>query len=210
MFISISRSLGKKLTATTTVAVAFVLTYETRIMDFRYIADPVSALEADSEILPVRGTNLNFYATAYCKGTTTASGVNVRTGIAAADPDLLPVGSVIDIDSLDAKFNGIYTILDTGPSVQGRHVDLYMWSCNEALAFGRKSVDLTVLRLGWDPQASSPRLIDRLFRRREATRKIPDPAPPPPASFPPADAPLDGGPALDTPAGSPRSDGIPQ
>jgi hypothetical protein len=77
--------------------------------------------------------------------------------------------------------------MDTGPQVQGRELDLYIWSCNEALVFGRKSVDVTVLRLGWDPQASSPRLIDRLFRRREANRKIPDPDPPPPAGFPPSD-----------------------
>ena len=173
MFISISRSLGKKLTATTTVAVALVLTYETRIMDFRYIADPVSALEADSEILPVRGTNLNFYATAYCKGTTTASGVNVRTGIAAADPDLLPVGSVIQVYKLGEKYNGIYTIMDTGPAVQGRHIDIYMWSCDEArYEFGKRTAGLTVLRLGWNPRASTPSLVDRLFRRREAAQPV--------------------------------------
>ena len=74
--------------------------------------------------------------------------------------------------------------MDTGPAVQGPELDLYMWSCNEALAFGRKSVDLTVLRLGWDPQASSPRLIDRLFRHREATRKIPRSRPAPAGEFP--------------------------
>jgi len=177
MFISISRSLGKKLTATTTVAVALVLTYETRIMDFRYIADPVSALEADSEILPVRGTNLNFYATAYCKGTTTASGVNVRTGIAAADPDLLPVGSVIQVYKLGEKYNGIYTIMDTGPAVQGRHIDIYMWSCNEALELGRREIAINVLRLGWNPKASTPSLIDRLFRQRELAQRAEPEAP---------------------------------
>jgi len=177
MFISISRSLGKKLTATTTVAVALVLTYETRIMDFRYIADPVSALEADSEILPVRGTNLNFYATAYCKGTTTASGVNVRTGIAAADPDLLPVGSVIQVYKLGEKYNGIYTIMDTGPAVQGRHIDIYMWSCNEALSFGRRDMAVNLLRLGWNPKVTAPTLLSRLFHQREAALRAAE-APP--------------------------------
>src|SRR6187397_3085662 len=184
MFISISRSLGKKLTATTTVAVAFVLMYETRIMDFRYIASPVSALEGDAEeALPVQGTNLRFYATAYCKGTTTASGVNVRTGIAAADPDLLPVGSVIQVYRLGERYNGIYTIMDTGPKVQGRHVDIYMWSCNEALALGRRSMQITILRLGWNPKTSTPRLIDRLFRQREVAQDPAQaPATPPPAT----------------------------
>jgi len=130
----------------------------------------------------------------------------VKTGMAASDPAVLPVGSIIQVDRLDDRHNGVYTIMDTGPEVQGRELDLYMWSCNEALAFGRKSVDITVLRLGWDPQASSPRLIDRLFRRREAARKIPDPEPPPAASFPPPDPSSNGTPALNTPANDRRSE----
>jgi len=47
-----------------------------------------------------------------------------------------------------------------------------MWSCHEALKFGRKDVQVTVLRLGWDPRATAPTLIDRIFRGR-ATRKAP-------------------------------------
>ncbi len=137
---------------------------------------------------PEAGQRLPFEATAYCKGTTTASGVGVRTGIAAADPRLLPVGSVLNIGTGDPKYNGVYTVMDTGPRVQGRILDLYMWSCHEALRFGRKQVDVTVLRLGWDPQASSPGLVDRLFRRREAARRAVPPAePPPPAGIAPDD-----------------------
>ena len=56
------------------------------------------------------------------------------------------------------------------PAVQGRQIDIYMWSCYEALAFGRRSIQVTVLRLGWSPTASSPRLVDRLFRQRETTQ----------------------------------------
>src|SRR4051794_1142268 len=174
MFISISRSLGKKLTATTTVAFAFVLMYEARVMDFRYIANPVSALEGDTKepALPAQGTDLRFAATAYCKGTTTASGVNVRTGIAAADPELLPVGSVIQVYKLGERYNGIYTIMDTGPAVQGRHIDIYMWSCNEALSFGRRDIAVNLLRLGWNPKATTPTLLSRLFHQREAAQRV--------------------------------------
>ena len=50
-------------------------------------------------------------------------------------------------------------------------LDLYIWSCHEALEFGRRRIEVTVLRLGWDPRASSPSLIDRLFRRRELARR---------------------------------------
>ena len=94
----------------------------------------------------------------------------MRTGIAAADDSILPVGSVVNVATDNPRYNGVYTIMDTGPRVQGRLLDLYMWSCHEALAFGRKSIQVTVLRLGWNPQASTPGLIDRLFRRRERAR----------------------------------------
>jgi rare lipoprotein A (peptidoglycan hydrolase) len=93
----------------------------------------------------------------------------VRTGIAAADPDLLPVGSVVQVYRLGERYNGIYTIMDTGPAVQGRHIDVYMWSCHEALEFGRRKIEINVLRLGWNPKASTPTLVDRLFRQREAS-----------------------------------------
>jgi len=168
MLISISRSLGRKLAATSAVALAFVVMYEATAIDFRYIEMPGTSLEAEEDALPARPIHLRFTATAYCKGTTTASGVNVRTGIAAADPDLLPVGSVIQVSKLGERYNGIYTIMDTGPAVQGRHIDVYMWSCNEALELGRREIQINVLRLGWNPKASTPTLVERLFRQREA------------------------------------------
>ena len=174
----ISRSIGRKALATTTAAVGFMLLYEVTVMDSRYARQ---TLEAEAAANPAPGSRLQFEATAYCKGTTTASGVNVRTGIAAADPGLLPVGSVIQIDGLANQYNGIYTVMDTGPSVQGRHIDLYIWNCNEALAFGRREMVITVLRLGWNPRASTPSLIDRLFRRRAAAQESAGPPPPLPA-----------------------------
>ena len=58
--------------------------------------------------------------------------------------------------------------MDTGPAVKGRIVDLYLWSCTEALQFGRRSVRLTVLRHGWSPENSIPGMVDTLFRKREA------------------------------------------
>jgi 3D (Asp-Asp-Asp) domain-containing protein len=167
----LSRSTGRKIVATAAAAVAFAFLYEVTILDSRYAARQAELREVTAT--PAPGARLRFTATAYCKGTTTASGVNVRTGIAAADPDLLPVGSVIQVDRLEDRYNGIYTVMDTGPSVQGRHIDIYIWSCNEALALGRRPAGITVLRLGWNPKASTPRLVDRLFRQREATQTPP-------------------------------------
>jgi 3D (Asp-Asp-Asp) domain-containing protein len=194
MRVIISRSTWRKLSVLVIAVVGFVFLYETQMFDSRNALWQTMTQGG----APRPGAQLPFSATAYCKGTTTASGVGVRTGIAAADPALLPVGSVINIAAGDNRYHGVYTVMDTGPKVQGRVLDLYMWSCHEALGFGRKDVQVTVLRLGWDPRASSPSLIDRLFRRREAARRVPPPDPPPPAGIVP-----EGGVPSDPDAGVP-------
>ena len=172
----LAHSLWRKALATVVVVGGFVYLYEVTILDSRFSAQAVQA--RDPQPLPIAGGRLLFSATAYCKGSTTASGVNVRSGIAAADPDLLPVGSVVQVDAPGTRYDGVYTVMDTGPAVQGRHLDLYMWSCNEALRFGRTAVRIAVLRLGWNPAHSSPGLVDTLFRRREADAAQPPPAEP--------------------------------
>jgi len=183
MRVTISRSTWRKVVVLVIAVVGFLFMYEAEMFDSR------SAFwQSLGQIgAPRPGSQMPFAATAYCKGSTTASGVVARTGVAAADPTLLPVGSVINIGAGDSRYSGVYTVMDTGPSVQGRVLDLYMWSCHEALKFGRKEVQVTVLRLGWDPTASSPSLIDRVFRRREAARRIPPADPPPPAGIAPED-----------------------
>ncbi len=178
----ISRSAGRKVLATSVAALAFAFLFDATVLDSRHVAQLAELSELASPGPAKTGAKLRFTATAYCKGTTTASGVNVRNGIAAADPQLLPIGSVVQIDELGEKYDGIYTVMDTGPKVQGRHVDVYLWSCHEALQVGRRPMNLTVLRLGWNPQASQPSLINRLFRAREQKRTEPaaqsTPAPP--------------------------------
>jgi 3D (Asp-Asp-Asp) domain-containing protein len=166
----IAESYLRKAIATFVVALLFVFLQQTATRDSRSEATATSVIE--TSILPQAGARLLFKATAYCKGETTASGVGVRTGIAAADPAILPVGSVVRLETPNPRYSGVWTIMDTGPAVRGRTVDLYLWSCKEALQFGRRSVRLTVLRLGWSPENSIPGLVDSLFRKREAESQI--------------------------------------
>ena len=175
MRLVISRSVWRKLMVTFVAIVGFVLAVRSQHVRLARDEAPQGIVDPTR---PAAGARQLFTATAYCKGTTTASGVGVRTGIAASDPALLPVGSVVNVTTGNTKYNGVYTIMDTGPKVQGRLLDLYMWSCHEALAFGRQQIELTVLRLGWNPSASTPSLVDRLFRRREAAAKTLPPPPP--------------------------------
>jgi 3D (Asp-Asp-Asp) domain-containing protein len=184
----LNRSIGRRIAITSLAALSLAGLHEATVLDSLHFAD--QAAEPEVTAAPAPGVRLRFTATAYCRGTTTASGVNVRSGIAAADPDLLPVGSVLRVERLDDRYNGIYTVMDTGPKVHGRHLDIYIWNCDEAVQLGRRQMFITVLRMGWNPQNSTPTLVERLFRQREAVLPPRRPWPPaePPAESPPEPA----------------------
>ena len=163
-----TRSWAGRLLVTVIAVSAFIWLYEETIPDSKFSMLP-RGFESpmDPTRPPAPGERQAFSATAYCRGLVTSSGVAAQTGVVAADPALLPAGSVIEISLNDARYDGIYTVLDTGPEIQGRDVDIYMWSCNEAVQFGRRSARVTVLRLGWNPRATTPSFINRFFRRTE-------------------------------------------
>ena len=177
----IAQSLRRKTILTVIAAGIVASLHEATILDSKYTTSLVGSPEQAEP--PAAGERVTFGATAYCKGITTASGVAVRTGIAAADPSLLPVGSVIDVDVPDPKYSGIYTVMDTGPAVKGPLIDIYMWSCYEALDFGRTPIKLTVLRLGWNPKATT-----RGFLENPSGRLSDQPAP---LSGPPSQTAID-------------------
>ena len=149
----ISRSTWRKLVVLVIAVVGFVFMYEAEMFDSRSAFWQSMAQGGP----PRPGSQLPFAATAYCKGTTTASGVVARTGVAAADPTLLPVGSVVNVGAGDARYSGVYTVMDTGPRVQGRVLDLYMWSCHEALSLDAKSPGhRAASRMGSDGEFAKP------------------------------------------------------
>lgn len=99
------------------------------------------------------GRTLRVVATAYCQTGKTQSGVRVRTGIVAADPAVLPVGSVVRI--IDGVASGIYTVMDTGAEIKGRKIDIFIPDCARAERFGEQRVRVRILRHGWNPKAST-------------------------------------------------------
>lgn len=95
------------------------------------------------------GGAASFVATAYCQGTRTATGTRPDERTIAADPGVLPLGSRIRVSGLDGHFrrlNRTYVVGDTGASIQGRRLDIYMRNCRDAVAFGRRTVRVTVVR----------------------------------------------------------------
>jgi 3D (Asp-Asp-Asp) domain-containing protein len=98
----------------------------------------------------------DFHATAYCLKGRTASGEFTRPGVIAADPRVLPLGTVVHIRA--GRYTGKYTVLDTGARIKGRTIDIYFSSYKEAVAFGRQRVKLQVLG---QPPRSAPRKTAR-------------------------------------------------
>jgi 3D (Asp-Asp-Asp) domain-containing protein len=85
----------------------------------------------------------DFHATAYCLKGRTATGAEAQTGIIAADPTVLPLGTVVHIKS--GTYTGTYKVQDTGYHIKGNRVDIYVANHAEAIRFGRRQVKLRVL-----------------------------------------------------------------
>lgn len=85
----------------------------------------------------------SFIATAYCLKGRTATGGGVRRGIVAADPRVLRLGSSILLGA--GSYSGQYKVTDTGGSVRGRKIDIWVPSCAEARRFGRRTVTVSIL-----------------------------------------------------------------
>jgi len=61
----------------------------------------------------------------------------------AVDPNVIPLGSVLWLDGL-----GIGMASDTGRMIKGRRIDICFKTMTDACHFGRKSIDVTMLRRG--------------------------------------------------------------
>ena len=93
-----------------------------------------------------RAAPRTFKATAYSLRGRTATGVKTKPGVIAADPRVLPLGSVVHVRA--GQYSGVYTVHDTGRLVKGNLVDVWLPSSREARTFGRRKVKLQVLRYG--------------------------------------------------------------
>ncbi len=109
------------------------------VIDAEKVAGTGSVTYADNELV-------DFHATAYCLKGRTASGINTRPGMIAADPSVLPLGTVVHLRA--GRYTGTYTVMDTGGRIKGRLVDVYVPTHREALEFGRQKVKLKVIGRG--------------------------------------------------------------
>lgn len=119
------------------------------VLDFPVVPHPSKIderIEFQEPVENSRSAPRKFKATAYSLRGLTASGVETGPGVVAADPRVLPLGSLIEIKA--GSYSGVYTVRDTGSAVKGNLVDVWMPSAKEARRFGRRSIKLHVLRYG--------------------------------------------------------------
>lgn len=93
---------------------------------------------------PTPSKTRNFVATAYSTEGTTKSGGQTRSGVVAADPRVLPIGTRIRVADA-GPYSGVYTVTDTGRAIKGSEIDLFIPDANEAKRFGRRHVQVEVL-----------------------------------------------------------------
>lgn len=90
-------------------------------------------------------TILIMTATAYSWGcgtgdNLTATMTPVREGVIAVDPQIIPLGSRVEILGL-----GVFVAEDVGGAIKGYKIDIWMNSQDKALQWGKKEVHVRVI-----------------------------------------------------------------
>ena len=88
-----------------------------------------------------------YIATAYSVTGVTASGIYTNRHVVAADPSILPVGSIVKIKHV-GRYQGEYVVADTGEKIVGRRLDIYIPNTAACKKFGKKVVQVKVVKLG--------------------------------------------------------------
>ena len=85
------------------------------------------------------GTRMTVVATGYALSGTTATGAPVGWGVVAVDPSVIPLGTRMSVPGY-----GEGIAADTGSAVKGATIDLWFPTTAQALAWGRRTVTITL------------------------------------------------------------------
>lgn len=91
-----------------------------------------------------KSTAKTFTATAYTHtGNNTATGVSPKQGMIAVDPSVIPLRTkvYIEFDGME-HLNGYYTAMDTGGSIKGNKIDVFLDTKNQCRKFGVRKVKI--------------------------------------------------------------------
>lgn len=123
-----------------------------------YPKSSAAADTASGEVMPAppvqsaqqnNGKEISVEATAYtancngCSGTT-ATGINLKQNpnqkVIAVDPSVIPLGSRVYVEGYGEAIAG-----DTGGAIKGNKIDVFMPDNQDALNWGRKTVNVKIL-----------------------------------------------------------------
>lgn len=102
---------------------------------------PPAAPEPPGGSAPGASTTLVVDAVAYHLPGRTASGLPVGVGVIAVDPAVIPLGTRVYVPGYGAA-----VAADVGSAIKGNIIDLWMPSTAQALAWGRRTVTITIYR----------------------------------------------------------------
>jgi 3D (Asp-Asp-Asp) domain-containing protein len=111
-----------------------------RVVERAQVVQAQSAATSAIASSPVTaGATLTVSATGYSLPGRTATGLPVGLGIVAVDPSVIPLGTRMTIPGY-----GEGVAADTGSAVQGYTIDLWFPTLADALAWGRRTVTITL------------------------------------------------------------------
>jgi peptidoglycan DL-endopeptidase CwlO len=88
---------------------------------------------------PAPGTRMTVSSTGYCLRGRTSTGIPTGWGVVAVDPAVIPLGTRMTIPGY-----GEGVAADTGSAVRGAMIDVWFPQCSQALAWGRKTITITI------------------------------------------------------------------
>jgi 3D (Asp-Asp-Asp) domain-containing protein len=100
---------------------------------------PATAADAPTAAPASGGRTITVSSTGYSLPGRTATGLPVGWGVVAVDPSLIPLGTRLTIPGY-----GEGVAADTGGAVRGASIDLWFPSHAQALAWGRRTVTITL------------------------------------------------------------------
>ena len=119
------------------------------VVNSEVIKEPQNKVVAMGAITSVSrgGQNLNFREARYMTasaytytGHRTATGQNPAVGMVAVDPSVVPLGTRMYVEGY-----GYAVAADTGGSIRGDRIDLFMEERSQCLSWGRRTVKVYIL-----------------------------------------------------------------
>ncbi|MFC6464639.1 3D domain-containing protein [Marinilactibacillus sp. GCM10026970] len=110
-------------------------------------SEEVSTSSSETQTSAQSGRTVSVEATAYSLnqpelGNITYSGIDLRQNpnVIAVDPSFIPLGSRINVPGYGEFIAG-----DTGGAIKGNRIDIHMTDIQQALQFGRRSIEVQII-----------------------------------------------------------------